>query len=144
MWEETKRKLSFTLRQNENKNRKESDLALLCITICKTEDKEMGLTNSRRWWRREETSTVHPSSANNIDEKKETNNQVCFYLIYEYITIVKKELLPFVFFLHIIYVCIWLDSRVHFSILIHLNHFSYVCNFCFLSFYKYLLFCIYW
>jgi len=58
----------------------------------------MGLTNSRRWWRREETSTVHPSSANNIDEKKETNNQVCFYLIYEYVAIVKRELLPFVFF----------------------------------------------
>ncbi len=45
----------------------------------------MGLTNSRRWWRREETSTVHPSSINDIDEKKmnedekkETIDEVCF------------------------------------------------------------------
>jgi len=72
------------LRQNEEKKR-ESDLVLLYITICKIEDKEMGLTNSRRWWRREETSTVHPSSINDIDEKKmnedekkETIDEVCF------------------------------------------------------------------
>ena len=39
----------------------------------------MGLTNSRRWWRGEETSAVHPSSINNIDElKKETIDEVCF------------------------------------------------------------------
>jgi hypothetical protein len=62
--------------KREEKNKKESDLVLLYITICKTEDKEMGLTNSRRWWRGEEMSTVHPSSANNIDEKKETNDEV--------------------------------------------------------------------
>jgi hypothetical protein len=41
----------------------------------------MGLTNSRRWWRGEETSAVHPSSLNNIDElKKETIDEVCFII----------------------------------------------------------------
>jgi hypothetical protein len=74
------------LRQNElkkkKKKQKESDLVLFfCIIICKIEDKEMGLTNSRRLWRGEETSAVHPSSANNIDEKKETNDEVCLELI---------------------------------------------------------------
>jgi hypothetical protein len=73
-----KTKIIIYIKTKREKKQKESDLALLCITICKTEDKEMGLTNSRRWWRREETSTVHPSSAKNIDEKKETNDQVCF------------------------------------------------------------------
>jgi hypothetical protein len=49
----------------------------------------MGLTHSRRRWRAEETSAVHPSSANNINEKKtnkdeeegekeEKNDEVCF------------------------------------------------------------------
>lgn len=43
----------------------------------------MGLTNSRRWRRgEEETSTVHPSSANNIDEEKETFDEVCLQLIF--------------------------------------------------------------
>jgi hypothetical protein len=41
----------------------------------------MGLTNSRRWWRDEETS-VHHLSANNIDQKKvdksEKTDEVCF------------------------------------------------------------------
>ncbi len=45
----------------------------------------MGLTNSRRWWRGEETSAVHPSSDNNIDElKKETIDEVCFEYILDY------------------------------------------------------------
>jgi hypothetical protein len=67
------------LRQNEEKNTRKSDLVLLDVITCKTEDKEMGLTNSRRWWRGEETSAVHPSSANHIDElKKETIDEVCF------------------------------------------------------------------
>ena len=54
------------------------------ILYVNEKDKEMGLTNSRRWWRAEETSAIHPSSANIIDQEKtkddeeEKNNEVCF------------------------------------------------------------------
>ena len=67
----------------------------------------MGLTNARRWYRVEETSVMHSSFAENIDEKKtnedEETGEVCFKLIYEYTLIVKRELLPFTFFFYTSY-----------------------------------------
>ncbi len=71
----------------ETKRKSDSIRVFFVILYAREEDKEMGLTNSRRLRRVEETSAVHPSYVDNIDQKKtnedekeeeEKINEVCF------------------------------------------------------------------